>query len=62
MRQRRGRGHADHRDLAAGPVDPDRRMDVIVPVQDQFDAMRCNSASNRPESVSRLKRESERSG
>ena len=38
VRQRRGRWHADHGNLAAGAFDPHRRMDVVVAVQDQFDA------------------------
>ena len=36
---RGGRRHADGRDFAARPIDPDRRMNVIVPVQDQFHAV-----------------------
>ena len=37
--QRRGRRHADHGDLAVGAFDPDRRMNVVVAVQDQFHAV-----------------------
>jgi hypothetical protein len=39
MCARRRRGHADDRDFAIRSVDPDCRMDVIVPVQDEIDAM-----------------------
>ena len=38
VRQRRRRRHADRGDLAVGAFEPHRRMDVVVAVQDQFDA------------------------
>ena len=38
VRQRRRRRHADGGDLAVGAFEPHRRMDVVVAVQDQFDA------------------------
>src|SRR6201992_2552073 len=39
MRERGRRRHADRRDGAVRAVDPYRRMNVVVPVQDQVHAM-----------------------
>ena len=39
MRDRGGGRHADRRDLSVRAVEPHRRMNVIVPVQYQLDAM-----------------------
>src|SRR5581483_4566123 len=40
VRQRGGRRHADYRNRrSAGPLDPHRGMDVVMPVQYQFHAM-----------------------
>src|SRR6476661_8665578 len=39
MRDRRCRGHADCGYRALRPVDPYRRMNVVMPVQDQFHAV-----------------------
>jgi hypothetical protein len=39
MRQRRRRRHADRGDGAIGPVDPIRRMNVVMAVQDEVVAV-----------------------
>ena len=63
VRERRCRGHADRGYLAVGAVEPHRRMNVVVAVQDQLDAVPFQQRQQlRRNPVSRLARESERSG
>ena len=62
MRDRGCRRHADHGYGALRPLDPYRGMNVIMPVQDQLHAVPLQKREQFDESVSRLMRESERSG
>ncbi len=62
------RGHvkdlakADDRDLSVRAVDPDGRMNMVMSMQDQIDAVLLRSARSAGASVNCLMRESERSG